>query len=468
VGKRKKPLIEKVTITDIGAEGKAIAKADGRILFVPFGIPGDVVDVQVNSARKKYYEGYIVRYHEHAPQKTAPFCMHFGTCGGCKWQHLPYADQLHYKQKQVTDNFERIGKLTGYKTHPILPSKNERFYRNKLEYTFSDSRWLTTEELGSDQVFANRDALGFHIPKKFDKILDIKECHLQPAPSNEIRLTVKKFAQENNYPFFNLLKQEGLLRNLIIRTSLLGETMVIVSFYYDDEELVNKMLGHIQGQFPQITSLMYVVNSKANETLHDQEIKVFSGRDHIFDAIEGLKFKIGPKSFYQTNSEQAATLYRAAGEMAGNGQNGILYDLYTGTGTIALYMAQHFKKVVGIEIVPEAIENAIENAEFNNIENVDFVAGDVKDVITEAFIEKHGKPDTVVVDPPRSGLHPSMIGILEKIQSQKIVYVSCNPATQARDISLLSESYFVNEIQPVDMFPHTHHVENIALLILKK
>ena len=459
-------MLQEILINDIGAEGKAIAKIEGRVLFVPFGIPGDVVDVQVTSARKKYYEGNIVNYHKHAEIKIDPVCVHFGICGGCKWQHLPYRDQLFFKQKQVIDSFERIGKLSDYKLSDILPSENTEYYRNKLEYTFSDSRWLTQKELESGETFNDRTALGFHIPKKFDKILDIEKCHLQNSPSNEIRLAIKDFARKNNYPFFNIIKQEGFLRNLIIRNSEYSELMVILSFFYEDMEKRLALLDFLKDKFPEITSLMYVINPKQNETLFDQDIKIHHGRGHIIEVLDGLKFRIGPKSFYQTNSKQAATLYNSVKELADLKQDDIVYDLYTGTGTIALYLARFCKKAIGLEIIPEAIEDALKNAELNNIKNVHFQSGDVKELLKEDMVALHGKPNVIVVDPPRAGLHPDVVESIGRLKAEKIVYVSCNPATQARDLSLLKHLYKIEIAQPVDMFPHTHHVENIAMMKL--
>jgi len=467
VGKRKKPLLEKVLISDIGAEGKAIAKIEGRILFIPFGIPGDIVDVQVTSTRKRFYEGYITKYHKQSEKRQEPFCSHFKTCGGCKWQHLPYRDQLEFKQKQVIDHFERLGNIKDFDIQEILGSENTEYYRNKLEFTFSDNRWLTKEELNSGVTFEDRTALGFHIPKKFDKILDIEKCYLQKSPSNEIRLNIREFARKNNLSFFNIIKREGFLRNLIIRTSLLGEVMVIISLYYEDKEKREALLENIKDKFPQVTSLMYVINKKVNETLFDQDIKLYYGNDYILEDLDGLKFKIGPKSFYQTNSQQAVELYKSVKQMADLNKDDTVLDLYTGTGTIAIYLARFCKKVVGIEIIPEAIEDAKKNAIFNQIENTRFFAGDVKDVLNDKFLNKNKIPDVIIIDPPRAGLHPSAISTLEKIKSKKIIYVSCNSATQARDISMLYHLYKVDKIQTTDMFPHTHHVENIAKLSLR-
>ena len=464
MGKRKKPLLENVSIIDIGAEGKAIAKIENKVLFIPYGLPGDIVDIQVTSSRRKFFEGYIVKYHKHADDTAEPFCSHFKICGGCKWQHLPYKKQLEYKQKQVIDNFERLGKLSGFKVNNILASEDTTYYRNKLEFTFSDSRWLTNEELKSDIKYSNRNGLGFHIPKKFDKVLDIEKCYLQKSPSNEIRTEVKEFALKNDYSFFNIINQEGFLRNLIIRTSELNETMVIFSFFYEDKEKRENLLNHIANKFPEITALLYVINEKPNEIILDLDIKTFKGKNYILDKMDGLKFKIGPKSFYQTNSKQANQLYSAALKMLNPQKDSIVYDLYCGTGTITAFIARHCKKAIGIELVPEAIDDAKENAKLNKIKNTEFYSGDVKEILNTDFFEQNGKPDYIMVDPPRAGLHPSVIDIINNADVPVIVYISCNPATQARDISLLSNNYTVEEILPVDMFPHTHHVENVARL----
>ena len=467
MGRRKKPFLENIQIEDIGAEGKSIAKVEGKIVFVPYGIPGDIVDVQVTTSRKKFYEGYITNFHKKSDIRTNPFCEHFGICGGCKWQNLPYKEQLKYKQKQVTDHFERIGKITGYKINPIKPSEDTRYYRNKLEFTFSDSRWLTEKELRSDITFDDRTALGFHVPKKFDKIIDIENCYLQRNPSNDIRLAIREFARQHQFSFFNILKQEGFLRNLIIRTTETDEIMVIISFFYDDPPKREQLLNHVAERFPFITSLMYVINEKQNETLYDQDIILFKGSDHIIEVLDNLSFKIGPKSFYQTNSKQTAVLYNIVEKMADLTCEDVVYDLYTGTGTIANYLARKCKKVIGIEIVPEAIEDAKINARQNNLKNVSFYTSDVKDIIHEDFIKQNGRPDVIILDPPRAGIHNKVTESLLELKAGKIVYVSCNPATQARDLNILKEKYSVDEIQPVDMFPHTHHVENVTKLTLK-
>jgi len=462
--RRNKPLLKQVEITDVAAEGKGLCRIEDRVVFVQKVVPGDIVDVQVNKKRKSYYEGYPVHFHKYSDIRTEPICEHFGTCGGCKWQALPYSHQLKYKEREVLNNLQRIGKVDLPESMPIKGSEKTAFYRNKLEFTFSNNRWLTFEELNSEKEFTQRNGVGFHIPGMFDKVIDVNKCHLQADPSNQIRSEIKKYAFENNLTFFDLKKQEGFLRTLIIRTSSTGEIMVILTLFHEDKENREKLLNHIKNTFPQITSLMYVINSKANDTITDQNIELFSGRDHIFEEMEGLQFKIGPKSFYQTNSEQAYELYKITREFADIKASDIVYDLYTGTGTIANFVARQAKKVIGVEYVPEAIEDAIENSKLNNINNTSFYAGDMKDVLNYDFLTKNGHPDVMIVDPPRAGMHADVVQTILNSAPDKIVYVSCNSATQARDINLLDIRYRVAKIQPVDMFPHTHHVENVVLL----
>jgi 23S rRNA (uracil1939-C5)-methyltransferase len=460
------PLIREAEIVDIAAEGKAIARIDGMVIFVPFAVPGDIVDLQVTKKRKSFMEAKVVAFHKFSEIRQKPVCEHFGVCGGCKWQILPYQQQLQYKQAQVSDQLIRIGKLDIPMISAILPSDNELFYRNKLEFTFSANRWLTEEEIGSEQEF-DRRALGFHIPEMFDKVLDVKKCWLQGDPSNAIRDTVKDFAKGKGMSFFDLRNQQGFLRNLIIRTANTGEIMVILSFFRDDEIHRTELLDHLSKAFPQITSLMYVINQKVNDTITDQDILVYKGKDHIIETMEDLRFRIGPKSFFQTNSDQAYKLYKVTRDFAELTGDEIVYDLYTGTGTIANFVAQKAKKVVGIEYVPEAIEDAKVNSNINVIENTVFFAGDIKDVLCKEFIEEQGHPDVVILDPPRAGIHPNVIEAILYTMPKRIVYVSCNPATQARDLSFLSESYTITAVQPVDMFPHTHHVENVVKLVRK-
>jgi len=463
VGRRSKPLLEQILIEDIAAEGKAIGKADNKVVFVPFAVPGDVVDIQVTNNRKNFMEGHVVKWHKYSPNRIEPFCSHFGLCGGCKWQNLPYEEQLKFKQKQVTDQLKRIGKLELPAILPIIGSKNITHYRNKLEFTFSDSRWLTREEIEQAGEIERVPALGYHIPGRFDKVFDVSNCYLQPEPSNSIRLAVRNYAIKHGIPFLNLYNKQGLLRNLIIRTASTGEVMAILSVTRYNNE-VQELLEYMRISFPQITSLMYVENSKLNETISDLEVKLFAGKDHIIEAMEDLKFRVGPKSFYQTNSEQALELYRVARSFAQLSGSELVYDLYTGTGTIANFVARNAKKVVGIEYVPEAIDDARINSKLNGITNTIFFAGDIKDLLSDKFMDEHGKPDVVILDPPRAGIHPDVAKALVAVQPVRIVYVSCNPATQARDIALISDIYKVSRIQPVDMFPHTHHVENVVLL----
>lgn len=462
------PLFENVEVTDVAAEGKALARVNELVVFIPFAAPGDCGDVQLTRKKNSYAEGRIVNFHKYSPYRVEPKCMHFGVCGGCKWQHLDYAQQIAHKQQQVVDSLTRIGKIDLPEITPILGSKNIYYYRNKLEFTFSNKSWLTLDELNSGEEFPSRDALGFHIPGMFDKILDIKECHLQDDIANRVRLSIREFAIDNGYQFFDLREQVGDMRGMIIRTSSTGEIMLIVMFYTDDEKKIADMMNHIGDNFPEITSLMYVVNQKRNDTISDLDILVWRGKDHIIEAMEGLKFKVGPKSFYQTNSEQAYELYKVAREFAGLTGDELLYDLYTGTGTIANFVAAKVKRVIGIEYVEDAIKDADINAELNGITNAKFLAGDMKDILTKEFIEENGRPDVIITDPPRAGMHDDVINTILFAAPKRIVYVSCNPATQARDLSLLDTHYSVERVQPVDMFPHTHHVENVVLLVKRE
>lgn len=465
--KKELPLLEKVTITDVAAEGKAVAKVNELVIFVPYVVPGDVVDLQVKRKKNHYAEAVAVKFHEKSPLRTEPFCSHFGVCGGCKWQCLSYEEQLKYKQKQVFDNLTRIGKVELPEFRPILGSEKTRFYRNKLEFTFSNKRWLTEEEVKQDVKYDQMNAVGFHIPGAFDKVLAIDKCWLQDDISNQIRNAVRDYAYAHDFPFFDLRTQEGLLRNIMIRTSSTGELMVVLQCKVTDDEGRRKMeeiLQFMADSFPQITSLMYVINNKCNDTIGDLDVEVFKGNDHIFEEMEGLRFKVGPKSFYQTNSEQAYNLYKVAREFAGLTGNELVYDLYTGTGTIANFVARQARKVVGIEYVPEAIEDAKVNSALNGIDNTLFYAGDMKDILTNDFIAEHGHPDVIITDPPRAGMHNDVIDVILAAEPKRIVYVSCNPATQARDLQLLDGKYKVTAVQPVDMFPHTHHVENVVQL----
>ena len=466
VSRRRKnlPKYEQVSITDVAAEGKAIAKINEVVVFVEGVVPGDVVDIQISKKRRRFMEGRVTHFHTYSSERSTAFCKHFGICGGCKWQILPYEKQLFYKQKQVTDQITRIGHCNVEEYVPILGSKHTQFYRNKLEFSFSNKRWKTYEEIAEDKEIPQENALGFHVPRLFDKIVDIEKCYLQEEPSNEIRNFVREYALEHNISFFDIRNHTGLLRNMIIRTSTTGEIMLILIFFEDNKPLQQQILSEIHKRFPQITSLLWVTNQKANDTIHDQEVHVFAGKDHITETMEGLQFKIGPKSFYQTNSLQAYELYSITRDFAQLSGNELVYDLYTGTGTIAQFIAKNAKQVIGIEYVPEAISDAKENAVNNNITNTLFYAGDMKDVLNDAFIAEHGRPDVIITDPPRAGMHDDVIETILRCKPQKIVYVSCNPATQARDLALMENAYVIKKSQAVDMFPHTHHVENVVLL----
>ena len=460
-----KIVFDHIKVLDAGAKGVSVAKApDGKVIFIPNVVPGDVVDIQTLKKRKAYYEGKAVKFHEFSEHRIEPICEHFGVCGGCKWQNMNYSQQLFYKQNEVKNHLQRIGKIELPEFEPIFGSEKQFFYRNKMEFGFSNSRWLTQDEIESQDDLGNRNALGFHIPKMWDKILDINKCHLQEDPSNAIRNEIRDFANINNLTFFNPRGHEGLLRTLMLRTASTGEIMVLIQFFEDDKQNRELLLDHLHEKFPQITSLQYVINNKANDTLYDTNIKLYKGRDYILEEMEGLKFSINAKSFYQTNSDQAYELYKITRDFAGLTGNEIVYDLYTGTGTIAQFVSKNAKKVIGVESVPEAIEDAKANAKRNEITNCEFFVGDMKVVFNEAFIAQHGKPDVIITDPPRDGMHKDVVEQLLKIEAQKIVYVSCNSATQARDLALMDEKYKVTRVRPVDMFPQTHHVENVVLL----
>lgn len=462
--KKALPLYPSVEVVTVAAEGKAIAKVDNMVVFVPYVVPGDIIDIQVTRKKNSYAEGKAVRFEKYSDNRCEAFCEHFGICGGCKWQILPYSEQLKYKQDQVSNDLTRIGHIEIPEIQPILGSEKTQFYRNKLEFTFSNKKWLTLDQINSGEVFEYMDAVGFHIPGMFDKVLDIDKCWLQDDISNQVRNFVRDYCHEKGYTFFNLKFKGGLMRTLIIRTSTTGELMVIVVFYEDDKEAQEDILNAIADRFPQITSLLYILNEKANDTITDQEVLTWRGNDYIYEEMEGLKFKIGPKSFYQTNSEQAYNLYKVARDFAGLTGDELVYDLYTGTGTIANFVAKQARKVVGIEYVEDAIEDAKVNSLNNKIDNTLFYAGDMKDILTQEFINEHGKPDVIITDPPRAGMHEDVVNVILFAEPQRIVYVSCNPATQARDLNLLDEKYKVVKVQPVDMFPHTHHVENVVLL----
>ncbi len=463
-----KVIFENITVLDAGAKGVSVAKApEGQVIFIPNVVPGDVVDVQTLKKRKSYYEGKAIKFHEYSTDRIDPICEHFGACGGCKWQNMHYDKQLFYKNQEVYNNLKRIGKIELPEFEPILGSAKQFFYRNKMEFGFSDTRWLTEKEIQSGETF-QKDALGFHIPRMWDKILDIEKCHLQEDPSNEIRNAIKTFATEKGMSFFNARNHEGLLRTLMIRTASTGEIMVLIQFYQEEKANRELLMDFIFEKFPQITSLQYVINSKANDTLYDQDIKLYKGRDYILEEMEGLHFSINAKSFYQTNSDQAYELYKITREFAGLTGNEVVYDLYTGTGTIAQFVSKQAKKVIGVEAVPEAIFDAKENAKRNQITNCEFYVGDMKNVFNNAFITQHGQPDVIITDPPRDGMHADVVVQIMKIAPKKVVYVSCNSATQARDLALMDEKYKVTRVRPVDMFPQTHHVENVVLLELRK
>ncbi|MDU8887158.1 23S rRNA (uracil(1939)-C(5))-methyltransferase RlmD [Yeosuana sp. MJ-SS3] len=463
--RNKKQIFTNIEVIDAGAKGKTIAKApDGKVIFLPNAVPGDIVDIQTFKKRKAYYEGKAIAFHRLSDKRTQPVCEHFGTCGGCKWQDMAYEHQLFYKQKEVTNNITRLGHLELPEVTPILGSEQQYFYRNKMEFSFSDSRWLTQEEIQSDEDLGDKNALGFHIPGMWNKILDVNKCHLQANPSNAIRNAVKQFAVDNGLEFFNTRNQTGFLRTLMIRTSSIGEIMVLIQFFKENKIKRELLLNFLSDTFPEITSLQYVINEKANDTIYDQDVICYKGQDHIFEEMEGLKFKINAKSFYQTNSEQAYQLYKIAREFADLNGKELVYDLYTGTGTIAQFIAKKAKRVVGVESVPDAIEAAKENAQLNGIKNVEFVVGDMKKVFNDSFIKAYGEPDVIITDPPRDGMHKDVVQQLLNIAPSKIVYVSCNSATQARDLALMDDFYKVTKVQPVDMFPQTHHVENVVLL----
>ena len=463
--KRKElPLLENVEIEAFAAEGKALARVDNLVVFVPFAAPGDMVDIRLSRKRKQYAEGRIVAFKRYSADRVEPFCSHFGVCGGCQWQHLPYSSQLKYKQQQVLDVLQRIAKVELPEARPILGSEKDRFYRNKLEYTFSNKRWRTLEEIQSGEEFKNNEALGFHIPGMFDKVLDIEKCFLQEDFSNRVRLSVKAFCLAHQMDFFDLKLQQGLMRNLIVRTTSTGQKMVIVVFFREETASREALLNHLLNEFPEITSLIYVINNKANDTIFDRETVVYQGSAYIVEKMEELQFIIGPKSFYQTNSEQAYRLYSLVREFAGLQGNELVYDLYTGTGTIANFLARQCRKVIGIEYIPEAIEDARANAELNGIKNTTFFAADVKDLLNNDFTAEQGRPDVLITDPPRAGMHGDVVKTILSAAPERVVYVSCNPSTQARDLSLMDNLYQVEALQAVDMFPHTRHVENVVLL----
>ncbi|MGM9870732.1 MAG: 23S rRNA (uracil(1939)-C(5))-methyltransferase RlmD [Muribaculaceae bacterium] len=466
--KRKElPLIENFHITDVAAEGNALGRHNDMVVFVPYGAPGDVADVQLTKKKHSFAIGRITRLVEPSPERVQPVCSHFGVCGGCSWQHLPYSLQLECKRRQVIDALDRIGKVVHPEVRQTLGSERIYEYRNKMEYTFSNRSWLTPEQMQSGDVFPDRNAAGFHITGAFDKVLDIERCHLQDDLGNRIRLFVKQLGKERGYTFYDLKANTGLLRTLMIRIASTGEVMAVMQFGEDNPQAVADVMQAVRDKFPEITSLMYVINLKVNDTITDQNIILHSGRPYIEEEMEGLRFRVGPKSFYQTNSRQAFRLYETARDFASLTGSELVYDLYTGTGTIANFVARKAQRVIGIEYVPEAIEDAKINSQINGIENTEFYAGDMKDVLNDDFIAAHGRPDVMIVDPPRAGMHTDVVEVIKRCRPGRIVYVSCNPATQARDLALLSEIYDIDAVQPVDMFPHTQHVENVCRLTLR-
>lgn len=465
--KKSLPVLENITITDYAAEGKALARVNELVVFVPFAVPGDVVDLQVRRKKHSYCEAEIIRFIKYSERRVKPFCQHFGICGGCKWQNIPYDEQLRMKQKQVYDQLTRIGKVNLPEFNQILGSVKTQSYRNKLEFGCSNRRWLTQDEIASGSDFTQMNAVGFHITGAFDKILPIEKCWLMDDLQNKIRNAIRDYAYEHDIVFYDIRRQCGLLRDIMVRNSDTGEWMVLIQFHYEkdeDEVIAKNLLQHIADSFPEITSLLYVNNQKGNDTFNDLNIEVFKGNDYIYETMDGLTFKVGAKSFYQTNTKQAYHLYSVVRDFANLTGNELVYDLYTGTGTIANFVSRYAKRVIGIEYVPEAIEDAKINSEINNISNTLFFAGDMKDILTESFISENGTPDIIITDPPRAGMHPDVVQTIIKTAPKRIVYVSCNPATQARDLSLLDNLYEVVAVQPVDMFPHTPHVENVVLL----
>ncbi len=468
MGRRNKvqKILEQLKVIDMAAEGKCISRYDNKVYFSKFTAPGDIIDLKVTRDKSAYGEGTPIKYHQKSSLRTEPVCEHFEICGGCKWQHIAYTHQLSFKQKQVKETLTRLAKVELPEISPIIGCEKTYAYRNKMDYTFTNYAWLTKEELDSGEIF-DRRGLGFHVPGGYDKVLNINKCHLQDDKTNVFRNFVRDYALEKNYTFYNIREQVGLLRNLIIRMTDTGETMLIVQFGENIPDEIEDVMGAIKKQFPDLTALLYIINLKKNETFHDLDIHTYSGKDYIEEEMEGLRFRIGPKSFYQTNSSQAYELYKLTRSLADIQKTDIVYDLYTGTGTIALFVAKFAKKVIGVEYVPEAIEDAKLNAEVNKVENVDFYAGDMKDVLNKEFVDENGQPDVIILDPPRAGMHPSVIDTLLKIEAKRIIYVSCNPATQARDLESLDVRYKVTAVQAVDMFPQTHHVENICKLELR-
>ena len=462
---------EGVPVTSAGAQGKSLAKVDGLVVFVSGAVPGDVADLRVLKKKKSYAEAIAIRIVSPSPDRVAPFCPHFGTCGGCKWQDLSYPKQLEYKEQQVIDNLERLGGLELPPVTPIMPSAGLTHYRNKLEFTFSNSRWFTKEEIGTQDELTDRNALGFHIPMRFDRVLDINVCHLQPEPSDAIRAFVREHAREHGLSFYNIREHAGWLRTLLIRTTTTGECMVLLALGHEDVDARERLLAALVDAFPQITSVLWTINQKKNDTIYDLDIQLFHGRDHIVEELpdgpggKPLKFRIGPKTFFQTNPRQTIAMYKLVRDLAGLNGTENVYDLYCGAGSITLYLAGQAKHIAGVELVPESVADARVNAEYNSITNVSFAAGDMKKVLDPTFVSQHGKPDVIITDPPRAGMDEPVVRHMLELDPQRIVYVSCNPATQARDLAILNDRYRIDFVQPVDMFPHTYHVENVVRLI---
>jgi len=465
--KKKQEVLQSVLVQDYAAEGKSLSKIDGKVIFIEGAVPGDVVDVKLGKNKKDWAEGKAVYFHEYSTDRIAPFCAHFGVCGGCKWQMLPYEKQLQYKHNEVEQNLRRLGKITLPPLEPILGCDQTTQYRNKLEFTFSNRRYLLQEEIGTDAVIQQSDALGFHVPRLFDKVIDINTCHLMAPPTNEIKNTIRQFALEQGYPFYDIRNHTGWLRTLVLRICTTGEVMVNLCIAYEDETERKKLLDHLLKQVPGITTLLYTINPKKNDSIYDLNPQVYFGKGFAIEELDGLKFKIGPKSFFQTNTKQGEKLYRVTKEFAALTGTETVYDLYCGTGSIGLFVSNAAKKIIGVEVIGEAIEDAKVNAELNGITNTAFFAGDVIDVCNDDFFNHHGRPDVIITDPPRAGMHEKLVRKLLNIAAPTLVYVSCNPATQARDLQLLDEKYMVTKVQPVDMFPHTHHIENVVQLRLR-
>jgi 23S rRNA (uracil1939-C5)-methyltransferase len=466
--KNKNLVLEKVLVEDYAAEGKALGKIDGKVIFISGAVPGDIVDVRLSKNKKDWAEGKAVYFHHYSTDRVVPFCEHFGVCGGCKWQMLPYEKQLQYKQNETAQNLRRLGRIELPELMPILGCEETRYYRNKLEFTFSNRRYMLPEEMLEGKALDQNDALGFHVPRLFDKVIDINTCHLMAAPTNEIKNTIRRFAFEKGYPFYDIRNHTGWLRTLVLRICTTGEVMVNLCIAYEDEKAVSELFDHLLQQVPAITTLLYTINPKKNDSIYDLQPIVYYGKGYAMEKLEEFQFKIGPKSFFQTNSRQGERLYTVTRDFAELTGKETIYDLYCGTGSIGIFVSRLAKKIIGVEVIAEAIEDAKENAALNNIHHAQFFAGDVIDVCNDAFFSAQGKPDVIITDPPRVGMHEKLVRKILAMAAPTVVYVSCNPATQARDLQLLDEKYTVTKIQPVDMFPHTHHIENVVQLKLRE